>query len=82
MSNSKKNKTIKKTVLRRNCLFCKEGKEPDFKDVETLRSFLSERGKILAATRTGTCARHQRRLTKSIKRARVIALLPFSARVQ
>lgn len=51
----------------------------DYKDVAALRHFVSERGKILPRRITGTCAKHQRKITLSIKRARAIALLPFSA---
>ena len=51
----------------------------DYKDVATLRHFISERGKILPRRITGTCAKHQRKITLAIKRARAIALLPFSA---
>ena len=51
----------------------------DYKDVATLRHFISERGKILPRRITGTCAKHQRKINLAIKRARAIALLPFSA---
>lgn len=51
----------------------------DYKDVSKLRRFISERAKILPRRVTGTCARHQRELTISIKRARHLALLPFSS---
>ena len=51
----------------------------DYKDVAKLRRFISERGKILPRRVTGTCARHQRDLTVAIKRARHLALLPFSS---
>lgn len=50
----------------------------DYKDVETLKKFISERGKILPRRVTGTSARYQRMLTKAIKRARQIALLPYT----
>jgi small subunit ribosomal protein S18 len=50
----------------------------DYKDSPRLRSFISERGKILPSRMTGTCARHQRELTVALKRARNIALLPFA----
>ena len=50
----------------------------DFKDANKLRKFTSERGKILPRRVTGTCAMHQRQLTTAIKRARVIALLPYT----
>ena len=49
----------------------------DFKDERTLSRFLSERGKILPSRLSGTCARHQRQLSTAIKRARVLALLPY-----
>jgi small subunit ribosomal protein S18 len=49
----------------------------DYKDVELLSRFISERGKILPRRVTGTCAKHQRKLTIAIKRARIMGLLPF-----
>ena len=51
----------------------------DYKDVARLRRYISERAKILPRRVTGTCARHQRELTVAIKRARHLALLPFSS---
>ena len=60
------------------CAFCVDKvSEIDYKDVAKLRRYLSERGKIVPRRVTGTCARHQRQLTTAIKRARVIALLPY-----
>ena len=50
----------------------------DYKDVNKLRKFVTERGKILPRRISGTCAKHQRELTSSIKRSRNIALLPFT----
>lgn len=65
---------------RKVCSFCIDKVENiDYKDVSKLRRFISERGKILPRRVTGTCARHQRELTVAIKRARHIALLPFSS---
>lgn len=62
------------------CGFCVDKVECiDYKDVARLRRFISERGKILPRRVTGTCARHQRDLTVAIKRARHLALLPFSS---
>ena len=62
------------------CSFCVDKVETiDYKDVAKLRRFISERAKILPRRVTGTCARHQRDLTVAIKRARHVALLPFSA---
>ena len=51
----------------------------DYKNVARLRRFISDRGKISPRRQTGTCAGHQRSLTRAIKRARVIALLPYTA---
>lgn len=61
------------------CRFCAEKTEfIDYKDIKILRNYLTERGKVLPRRMTGTCAKHQRELTESIKRARNIALLTFA----
>ncbi|MBI4683007.1 MAG: 30S ribosomal protein S18 [Nitrospirae bacterium] len=60
------------------CRFCAEKTDfIDYKDIKTLRNYITERGKVLAGRMTGNCAKHQRELTGAIKRARNIALLPF-----
>lgn len=65
---------------RKVCAFCVDKVEHvDYKDAGKLRKYMSERGKILPRRMTGTCARHQRQLTDAIKRARHIALLPYTA---
>ena len=65
---------------RKVCTFCVEKSEfIDYKDVAKLRRFTSERAKILPRRITGTCAKHQRELTTAIKRARQIALLPYTS---
>ena len=65
---------------RKVCAFCLDKtKTIDYKDVSTLRRFLTERGKIRSRRKTGTCAKHQRLLAKAVKRARHLALLPFTA---
>ena len=65
---------------RKVCAFCADKvKEIDYKDVPRWRRFLSDRAKIEPRRKTGTCARHQRRLTVALKRARHVALLPFTA---
>jgi small subunit ribosomal protein S18 len=70
----------KSGLLRKKiCRFCADKIEADYKNVSLLRSFITEKGKILSGRITGTCARHQRKLDKSIKRARMLALLPFKA---
>ena len=62
------------------CAFCAEKiGHIDYKDTARLRKYVTERAKILPRRITGTCAKHQRQLTEAIKRARHIALLPFSA---
>jgi small subunit ribosomal protein S18 len=64
---------------RKVCRFCADKTmQIDYKDTRALGSFLSERGKIMPSRITGNCARHQRRLTVAIKRARTVALLPYS----
>ena len=61
------------------CVFCgKENNEIDYKDVNKLKRYVSERGKILPRRITGTCAKHQRAMTVAIKRARHIALMPYT----
>ena len=65
---------------KRVCKFCVEKIEYiDFKDIKTLQQFIPERGKILPRRISGTCALHQRKLQAAIKRARIAALLPFTA---
>ncbi|KKU91839.1 MAG: 30S ribosomal protein S18 [Microgenomates group bacterium GW2011_GWA1_48_10] len=72
-------KPFKPKPVKKNCVFCKSDSEPDYKSVEQLRMYVSERGKILGRARTGICAKHQRDLSREIKRARHIATLPFVA---
>jgi small subunit ribosomal protein S18 len=68
----------KMRVRESTCEFCKDGvREIDYKNVELLSKYISKKGKILPRKTTGTCAFHQRKLAKAIKRARIIALLPF-----
>ena len=65
---------------RKVCAFCVDKIENiDYKDVARLRRFTTERGKILPRRISGNCAKHQRQVTLAIKRARNIALLPFTA---
>ncbi|GIW40483.1 MAG: 30S ribosomal protein S18 [Candidatus Binatia bacterium] len=84
MAKGRKGRDDEKVVYRRRgrrrvCRFCAEKRtEIDYKDAQTLASFLTERGKIVPSRITGTCARHQRQLTVAIKRARIAALLPFT----
>ncbi len=59
------------------CYMC-TGKEINYKDVEILKKYINERGKILPRRVTGACAKHQRYIAEQIKRARAIALLPYT----
>ncbi len=62
------------------CQFCADKTESiDYKDVEKLRKYITERGKILPKRGTGTCSMHQREVARAIKRARIVALLPYTA---
>ena len=62
------------------CQFCADKAETiDYKDVEKLKKYVTERGKILPKRITGTCAMHQRAVTTAVKRARTVALLPYVA---
>lgn len=64
---------------RRVCSFCVDKVEHiDYKDVNRLKRYITERGKILPRRISGNCATHQRGLTQAIKRARIVALLPFT----
>lgn len=64
---------------RKVCSFCVDKvEEIDYKDANKLKRYITERGKILPRRISGTCAKHQRQLTVEIKRARCVALLPFT----
>jgi len=65
----------------RQCVFCSQNvKRVDYRNVEVLRRFVSGQAKIIDPRHTGVCAKHQRGLARSIKRARVMGLLPFVRR--
>jgi small subunit ribosomal protein S18 len=73
---SKKKKKEKRTSSK-PCRFCKEKLTINYKNDVMLRRFVTDRGKITPRRITGTCARHQRQLSRAVKRARILALLPF-----
>lgn len=78
--NDRENRRGGRKGRRKVCAFCVDKVETiDYKDVAKLRRYVSERAKILPRRVTGTCAHHQRKLTVAIKRARHLALLPFSS---
>lgn len=79
LSSRKKTVFIRKKV----CRLCKEEKQQiDFKDTNRLRYFITERGKIVPRRISGNCAKHQREIALAIKRARSLALLPFTSTVR
>ncbi len=71
---------VGKPLRRKSCLFCKDKiAEVDYKNVNQLRRYVSERGKIRNRRITGACRRHQRQVAVAVKRAREMALLPYVA---
>ena len=77
----KDDKAWQRKGKRKFCIFCKDRTEYiDYKDMMTLRKFVSERGKIRSRRVTGNCVQHQRDVASAIKNAREMALLPYSAR--
>lgn len=71
-------KKVRRAPKRKVCQFCVEkSAEIDYKDVGKLKKYVTEKGKILPRRTSGVCAAHQRELTTAIKRARIMALLPF-----
>ena len=81
--NDKNDSPMKRKVVRRRkkvCVFCEDKNHTgiDYKDTNKLKRYVSERGKILPRRITGNCAKHQRALTVAVKRARHIALMPYT----
>lgn len=71
-------KPFKRMSKKKVCQFCVEKAEHiDYKDVAKLRKYVTEKGKMLPRRMTGVCSKHQRMLAEAIKRARIVALLPF-----
>jgi small subunit ribosomal protein S18 len=80
--NERKGKDAGKKFKKKVCVFCKEGVDwIDYKDVNLLRRFMSDRAKIRARRVSGNCAQHQRDVALAIKTARELALLPYATRV-
>ena len=72
---------MKRRPIRRRkkvCVFCGENNAIDYKDTNKLKRYVSERGKILPRRITGNCAKHQRALTVAVKRARHVAIMPYT----
>ncbi len=75
----KKTRRMTRKVVK-NCIFCKQKIEPDYKEVDALSHFMNERGKIIPRSTSGICQKHQRVMALSIKHARHLALIPFLVR--
>lgn len=71
-------KRINKKRIKKECYFCENKSIPDYKDTLILRRFITDRGKIVPASRSGVCSSHQRQLAKAIKKARYMGLLFYT----
>lgn len=78
-SKKDRNRLIKLKGRGKECAFCKGKSTPNWRDYEKLREYLSPRGRIFSAQMSGVCMKHQRQLAKTIKEARELALLPYTA---
>lgn len=67
--------------VKKDCVFCKNNLEIDYKNLELLTRYVSSRGKILSRRISGNCAKHQRKVSREIKLARFLNLIPYSGRV-
>jgi small subunit ribosomal protein S18 len=68
-------------AVKKQCYFCTtNAKVVDYKDAETLRTFMSPQSKIQTRKRTGLCSLHQRQLARAVKRARILGVVPFTTR--
>jgi len=77
----RKSSSIRLRPVSTNCPFCKTKTNPDYKKYEDLAKYLTDRAKIIPKSRSGICAKHQRRLGIAIKRARHLGLLPFTGSI-
>ena len=75
--NKRPNKIVR---FQKQCMFCKEKPEIDYKNISMLSRYVNSKGRITSRKLTGNCAKHQRKVAKEIKRARFLALLPHVAR--
>ncbi|HIE36099.1 MAG TPA: 30S ribosomal protein S18 [Candidatus Omnitrophica bacterium] len=72
-----KKKIRRVSRFKKSCIFCKKDLEIDYKNIDLLSRYLSSKGKIISRRISGNCAKHQRKLTGEIKRARFLSLLPY-----
>lgn len=79
MQNQRRQSSRQRRMKKRVCSFCMDKVESiDYKDIAKLKKYVTERGKILPRRISGNCAKHQREITVAIKRARNVALLPYT----
>lgn len=80
---TRKSKSAPRKKIARDlkCFFCENKKEPDYLNVEELKKFVTERGRILNRAYSGVCNKHQKRVSIAIKRARHLSLLPFKGAI-
>lgn len=67
--------------VKKDCVFCKNVLDIDYKNIELLERYISSRGKILSRNISGNCAKHQRKIAREIKRARFLNLIPYTGRM-
>jgi len=76
-----KTKLRKRVAISTRCFFCEAKTGPNYLEVDILKRFVSDRGRILNRSYSGVCSKHQRRLATAVKRARHLALLPFKVAI-
>jgi small subunit ribosomal protein S18 len=84
IKDTKSKRTPRKGIpirAKKDCVFCKNDLEIDYKNLELLTRYVSSRGKILSRRISGNCAKHQRKVAREIKRARFLNLIPYTGRV-
>ena len=74
------NNKKQEVVFKKDCIFCKKSEDINYKYIELIGKYVSSKGKIVSRRFSGNCAKHQRKLTKEIKRARYLSLLPYMGR--
>lgn len=82
MKTSKGKKFGKKRIVttrsyKKDCVFCKENRDPDYKDYESVKMYVTDRARIMGRVYTGLCNEHQKKLSVAIKRDRYLGLLPY-----
>jgi small subunit ribosomal protein S18 len=79
-SKTRSGRKARRQETKTDCYFCKDGKAPSLFEESVLLRFVTERGKIQPRSRSGLCSKHQRKLTREVKKARYLAILPYVVR--